>query len=192
MEDTFCRHKWALVYIDCILICSKNLQEHLKHLQEFYKLIFQHGLVFSKSKMKNRKTEIEFLGFMINKDQVILQDHVLKVYSHFPKHILEKVQHQIFFGSLNYIRAIYRGQAKDIHILQQRLKKNPPSWSPEMTKAIQRIKEKVHHIPTLSLPPSRNWKPYYRNIRLKKFMGRCPHIKTWKQRINVWLCLRIL
>lgn len=25
MEDIFCRHKWALVYIDCILICSKNL-----------------------------------------------------------------------------------------------------------------------------------------------------------------------
>ena len=52
MEDIFREKKWALVYIDDILICSNNLQEHLKHLQEFYSLGFKHGLVLSKSKME--------------------------------------------------------------------------------------------------------------------------------------------
>ena len=33
MEDIFREKKWAIVYIDDILGCCKNLQEHLKYLQ---------------------------------------------------------------------------------------------------------------------------------------------------------------
>ena len=92
MEDIFKEKKWALVYIDYILICSTNLQEHLKHLQEFYSLVFKHGLVLSKSKMKIGKTNIEFLGYKISKGQVILQEHVLKVFAHFLDQIYENIQ----------------------------------------------------------------------------------------------------
>jgi len=91
----------------------------LKHLQEFYSLVFKHGLVLSKSKMEIGKKDIEFLGYKISKGQVILQDHVLKVFANFPDQILEKVQLQRFLGSLNYIRPFYKGQADDIHLLQQ-------------------------------------------------------------------------
>ena len=67
MEDDFREKKWELVYIDDIIICSRNLQEHLKHLQEFYSLVFKHGLVLSKSKMEIGKKDIEFLGYKISK-----------------------------------------------------------------------------------------------------------------------------
>ena len=102
MEDIFREKQWALVFIDDILICSKNLQDHLKHLQSFYELVFKHGLVLSESKMEIRKTEIEFLGFKIQKGQVILQQHVLQVFIKFPDQILDKTQLQRFLGSLNY------------------------------------------------------------------------------------------
>lgn len=152
MEDIFREKGWALVYINDILICSKNLQEHLNHLQEFYHLVYKHGLVLCKSKMEIGKIEIEFLGFKIDKGQVILQDHVLKVFSNFPDQILEKVQLQRFLGSLNYIQPFYKGQAEDNHVLQQRLEKNPPKWSKEMTAAVQKIKGKVKQLPAHSLP----------------------------------------
>ena len=67
MEDIFRDKKWALVFIDDILVCSKNLQDHLKHLQSFYDLVYKHGLVPSQSKMEIGKTEIDFLGFNIQK-----------------------------------------------------------------------------------------------------------------------------
>ena len=58
MED-ICREKqWELVFIDDILVCSKNLQEHLKHLQMFYDLVFKHGLVLSQNKMEIKKTKM--------------------------------------------------------------------------------------------------------------------------------------
>ena len=65
MEEIFRDKKWALVFMDDVLICSKNLQDHLKHLQLFYDLVYKHGLVLSQSKMEIGKTEIDFLGFNI-------------------------------------------------------------------------------------------------------------------------------
>ena len=103
-------------------------------------------------KWKLEKQDIEFLGYKISKGQVILQEHVLKVISHFPDQILEKVQLQRFLGSLNYIRPFYKGHVDDIHLLQQRLKKNTPQWNKYMTTALKKIKEKVKQIPPLSLP----------------------------------------
>ena len=52
MEDIFREKKWALMYIGDIIICSRNLQEQLKHIQEFYSLVFKHRLVLLKSKME--------------------------------------------------------------------------------------------------------------------------------------------
>ena len=72
MEDIFREKLWALVFVDDILIYSKKIQDHLRHLQSFYELCFKHGLVLLESKMEIRKTEIEFLGFKIQKGQVIL------------------------------------------------------------------------------------------------------------------------
>ena len=117
MEDIFCDFSWALVFIDDILIYSETLQDHQKHLQKFYELVFKHGLVLSEPKMEIGKTEIEFLGFKIQKGQVILQEHVLQGFKSFPHEILEKTQLQRFLGSLNYIRPFYKGQAADIVIL---------------------------------------------------------------------------
>ena len=83
MEDIFRKHPWILVYIDDILICAKNLQEHLKPLQVFFELVYKHGLVLSKPKMEIGETEIEFLGLKINKGQVVVQDHVLMFFLNF-------------------------------------------------------------------------------------------------------------
>jgi hypothetical protein len=90
MEDIFREYPWLIIYIDDILVCSKNLQEHLKHLQPFYDLVFKHGLVLSKTKMKIGKTEIEILNFRIAKGQVILQDHILNHLQNFVTFFMTK------------------------------------------------------------------------------------------------------
>ena len=61
-------------------------------MQVFYELVFKYGLVLSESKMEIGKTEMEFLGFKIQKGQVILQKHVLNVFNQFPNQILDKTQ----------------------------------------------------------------------------------------------------
>ena len=117
MEDIFHEHPCILVYIDDILICTHSLQEHLKQLQIFYELVYQHGLALPKPKMEIGKTEIKFLGLKIRKGKVVLQDHILGVFKKFPDVITNKTQLQRFLGILNYIIPFYKGQDDDIYVL---------------------------------------------------------------------------
>ncbi|MBK5591079.1 RNA-directed DNA polymerase, partial [Salmonella enterica subsp. enterica serovar Typhi] len=52
MNDIFIPYsEFIIVYIDDILVFSKDIETHFKHLEIFKKLVIQNGLVISKSKM---------------------------------------------------------------------------------------------------------------------------------------------
>ena len=49
---------FIIVYIDDILVCSKNEKDHEKHLNTFITLCKEHGIVFSDKKIDIKKQEI--------------------------------------------------------------------------------------------------------------------------------------
>jgi len=57
--------KFSILYLDDVLIFSKNINEHKEHLEEFVKIIKENGLVVSKKKIKIFQTKIRFLGYEI-------------------------------------------------------------------------------------------------------------------------------
>ena len=63
---------WLLAYIDDLLIFSKNLSDHFRHLKIFMKLVKKNGLVLSKKKMELCITKIKFLGHEIENGQIAL------------------------------------------------------------------------------------------------------------------------
>ena len=65
-------NEWLLAYIDDLLIFSKNIQDHFKHLRIFMKLVQKNGLVLRKKKMELCKTKINFLGHTIENGQIAL------------------------------------------------------------------------------------------------------------------------
>jgi len=98
--------------------------------------------VLNRFKLCWAQTKIEYLGLILSKGEVELQDHILKKITEFPNEILDQKQLQRFFGCLNYIRQFYENQAKDVRILQKRLSKILP-WNYKMTQAVQIIKQKI-------------------------------------------------
>jgi hypothetical protein len=60
----------AIVYIDDVLIYSKSIDEHWKHLNSFLDIIKTNGLVVSAKKIKLFQTKIRFLGFDITEGQI--------------------------------------------------------------------------------------------------------------------------
>jgi hypothetical protein len=54
--------KYSIVYIDDVLIFSKYIEEHWKHLNSFLEIIKISGLVVSATKIKLFQTNIRFLG----------------------------------------------------------------------------------------------------------------------------------
>ncbi len=58
-------NKFYIVYIDDVLIFSKSIDEHWKHLHSFLRIIKFNGLVVSTPKIKLFQTKIRFLGYNI-------------------------------------------------------------------------------------------------------------------------------
>jgi hypothetical protein len=140
---------FIIVYIDDVLIFSQDVDQHWKHLNIFYKIIVQNGLVVSAKKMKLFQTNVQFLGYKIQYDRVQPVARVIEFAEKFPDEIKDKTQLQRFLGCLNYVSDFYKDLAKDRKILTERLKKKPPAWTAKHTQAVKKIKGKVKTLPCL-------------------------------------------
>jgi hypothetical protein len=100
--------KFSIVYIDDVLIFSKSIEEHWKHLNLFLDVIKLNGLVVSATKIKLFQTNIRFLGYNIHQSKISPISRVIQFADKFPDEILEKTQLQRFLGSLNYVADFYQ------------------------------------------------------------------------------------
>jgi hypothetical protein len=130
MNDIFNHFShFTIVYIDDVLIFSKSIEEHWKHLNAFLETIKHNGLVVSASKIKLFQTKIRFLGFDISEGKIRPIDRAIQFADKFPDVITEKTQLQRFLGSLNYIADFYKDLRKYCKPLFDRLKGNPSPWT---------------------------------------------------------------
>ncbi|GJZ78470.1 Orf y [Tanacetum coccineum] len=66
------------VYIDDILVFSKNEKGHAKHLERMLKICEDNGVVLSLTKMKIAVSTVDFLGAVIGEGTIKLQPHIIK------------------------------------------------------------------------------------------------------------------
>jgi hypothetical protein len=152
MNDIFNPYSdFIIVYIDDVLVFSKSLDQHFKHLKIFKNIIIHNGLVLSAPKMKLFQTKVRFLGHEINQGTIVPISRSIEFASKFPDVITDKTQLQRFLGSLNYISDYYKNLAEDTAILYNRLKNKPGPWTENHTQAVKSIKAKVNCLPCLSL-----------------------------------------
>ena len=78
MDNIFREYDFIHVYVDDMLISSKTKEQHLKHLDTFIDLCKTHGIGLSKKKSIIGEQKIEFLGLMIDSDEIELQNHILE------------------------------------------------------------------------------------------------------------------
>nr|GEX00180.1 reverse transcriptase [Tanacetum cinerariifolium] len=73
-------YEWLVmlfVYIDDILVFSKNEKEHAKHLERMLKICEDNGLVLSPTKMKIAVSTVDFLGAVMGEGTIKLQPHII-------------------------------------------------------------------------------------------------------------------
>lgn len=108
MNDIFNPYSdFIIVYIDDVLVFSKTIEQHFKHLNFFKDVIKRSGLVVSAPKMKIFQTRIRFLGHEIDRGTIVPIHRSIEFASKFPNVITDKTQLQRFLGSLNYISDYY-------------------------------------------------------------------------------------
>jgi len=84
----------ALIYVDDILLFSKDADSYEKLLTEFYNLVKSHGIMLSAKKMVIGQCSIKFLGVSISNGKYTLQLHIAASLGKFPNKLTSAKQIQ--------------------------------------------------------------------------------------------------
>ena len=153
MNDIFAPFPdFSIVYIDDVLIFSKSIDDHWKHLDIFVKVIKHNGLVVLATKINLFQDKIRFLGHNIYKGTLSPIDKAIEFADKFPDEIKYKNQLQRFLGSLNYVSDYFQGLRKICRTLYKRLEINPPQWIDRHTMIIRQIEKYVKQLPCIVIP----------------------------------------
>ena len=142
----------ALIYVDDILLFSKDEESHEKLLIEFYNLVKSQGIMLSEKKMVIGQSSIDFLGVNISDGKYTLQPHIAVSLGEFPDKLTNAKQIQQFLGIVNYMSDFIPKVSKYRNCLAQLLKKSPLEWNFVHTEAIQQLKKLAEKLPLLQIP----------------------------------------
>src|SRR5437868_11426355 len=100
-----------IVYIDDILIYSKDPKAHRRHVAEVLEQLQKHGLYAKLSKCKFSTDTVEFLGFMIGPDGMAMESSHMEMILKWPVPCTYR-EIQVFLGFTNFYRRFIANYSK--------------------------------------------------------------------------------
>jgi len=101
---------YAFVYMDNLLVASRNHEEHLEHLREILSRLSDQGLVLNAEKCTLGQSKVVYLGQLVSAEGVVpVQQRVEAITKH-PKPT-NKGQLMSFLGMFNFYRKFIKGAA---------------------------------------------------------------------------------
>lgn len=143
--------KYAIVYMDDILIPSKDFEEGMQRLGEVLELLKQGGLTLKLSKCHFFLESIDFLGFDVSASGIRPGTRKIEAVSKFPTPCN---QHEVrqFLGLSGFFRRFIKGYAIITAPLTDLLKKNTGwVWGQEQEQAFIKVKDLLINRPVLAL-----------------------------------------
>lgn len=138
---------FVIVYLDDILIFSKSSKEHREHLKIVLQRLRDYGLIINLEKCVFGKSQVKFLGHLINSQGVQPLPEKVEAIRSFPK---PKTQKQLrrFLSTLNFYRRFIPQASISQQKLQVYLKGHKKSddlidWNKETTLAFEHCKESL-------------------------------------------------
>lgn len=148
----------VIVYLDDLLVTGKTEQEHLQRLQAVLKRLQENGLRVKKSKCEFGKSQIEYLGFVLNSQGLHPSPDKVDAVKNAPVPTCVK-ELKAFLGLVNYYGRFLPNQSTMAAPLYRLLRDNVPwEWKQSEQEAFEKCKdlltnEKVliHYDPSLPL-----------------------------------------
>ena len=146
--------KFIVVFIDDILIYSKNEEEHREHLGIALRVLRDHQLYAKLSKCEFWLNEVKFLGHVVSSEGVAVDPSKVEAVLQWesPKSVTEV---RSFVGLAGYYRRFIRGFSQIARPLTNLTKKDRPFvWTEQCEAAFQELKTLLTTGPVLVLPDS--------------------------------------
>jgi hypothetical protein len=144
--------KFVVVFIDDILIYSKNREDHKRHLRTVLEKLRAHQLYAKLSKCKFWLEKIAFLGHILTAEGIEVDPSKVEVVSKWrqPSNVSEV---RSFLGMAGYYRRFIKGFSSIARPMTELLKKDHKFvWTPKCEGSFQIIKKKLTTAPVLTLP----------------------------------------
>lgn len=148
---------FVIVYIDDILIASKNLEEHKQHMRQVFERLREYGLKINASKCIFAQTEINFLGHRITSDGIAPTKEKVEAILNF-KQPTVAYELRRFLAMLNFYHRFQPNAALHQEKLQRLIKGNKKKdktvlkWDSEAEEAFKKCKNELANAALLAHP----------------------------------------
>ncbi|XP_057768171.1 uncharacterized protein LOC130988364 [Salvia miltiorrhiza] len=144
--------KFVLVFIDDILIYSKNEKDHEEHLRIVLETLRTERLYAKFSKCEFWLSEVTFLGHIVSSEGIKVDPEKVQAVREW-RSPTNPNEIRSFLGLAGYYRRFMEGFSKIARPMTQLLRKGIKfSWTEECEKSFQELKEKLTTAPVLAVP----------------------------------------
>ncbi|KAJ9511736.1 hypothetical protein QJQ45_022600, partial [Haematococcus lacustris] len=153
MNDIFREHnKFVVVYLDDILMFSKDKTEHAKHLEVVFKLLLQNQLYAKLKKCEFERAELKFLGHLVGVKGIRPDPAKIQSIVDWPP-LTDVASVRSFVGLATYFRTFIQGFAKLVAPLTNLTKTHVQwCWDDSCEAAFRGVKHALSNAPVLALP----------------------------------------
>ena len=154
MHQAFRAHldEFVIVFLDDILIYSKTLEEHERHVRTALEVLKREQLYAKESKCELFKTEVEFLGHIVGRDGVRMMEDKVRAVQDWPTP--SSIRHvRSFLGAAGYYRRFIKGFSSIAAPLTELTKDGVTfEWGHHHAEAFRQLKHAIANGPVLALP----------------------------------------
>ena len=131
----------VFVYLDDILVASKNPKEHHHHLRQVFQLLSTNGLVVNRAKSVFGVAELTYLGYCVNATGISPLPSRVDAVRNFPAPT-SKTSLQRFLGMINYYHRFMPQLADKLYPLYEatKVKGQAITWTPDCEAAFASAK----------------------------------------------------
>lgn len=147
--------KNVMVYLDDVIVYSKNMDEHIQQLRDIFNKIEKAHLKLSPDKCKFGVEEVKFLGHNISSKGISTDPDKIKALVEYEKPKTTK-ELQSFLGLANYYRKFIKNYSEEVKSLENLVKQygkdRAITWNYEEEIVFQNIKKLLCEAPILGFP----------------------------------------
>ena len=143
--------KFIVVYLDDILIYSKEIEEHLEHLQQLFEVLRKQRLYAKLEKCNFLLPEVSFLGYIIGKEGVKVDPEKVKAIKEWPTPTT-LTQVRSFHGLASFYRRFIKDFSSVMAPVTECTKQGKFEWIPTAQSAFEKLKDMMCKAPILKLP----------------------------------------